>query len=408
MKAIGINFCKFEECTKKASYGYERPVRCLSHREPDMKSFNKNYCSFDTCRNRPFFGLVNEKPTRCESHKETGMVNSKRTECLHCSTSPTYGHQGGRFTHCAKHKEPGMVYLMFPTCTECAAISRFGLVKNRPTHCSRHRKEGMWNVIDRTCNECSKRPTYGYVRAEYCSDHKKDDMKVFARTFCQEEGCSKTACFNYTGSTGALYCTTHAKKDMINIWEKKCLVCWSSRARKYYDGHCAQCFSHAFPDNPKVRKFKTKERAIKDFLNEKYPDSLITHDKAVDCSRFRPDFVIELGSHVVVVEVDENQHDRYDTSCENKRLMSIFQGLGSRPMVMLRFNPDKYINFDGKHVKGCWYGSGFVLQKQEWKSRLKVLSSIIDNWWSRVPEKEVTIEHLFYDGFIGPACGPPT
>ena len=56
-------------------------------------------------------------------------------------------------------------------------------------------------------------------------------------------------------------------------------------------------FSHMFPDSPKIRMFKTKERAVKDFLVSKWPESIITHDKAVDCFKFRPDFVIELGSH---------------------------------------------------------------------------------------------------------------
>ena len=154
-----------------------------------------------------------------------------------------------------------------------------------------------------------------------------------------------------------------------------------------------------FPDSPKIRKFKTKERAVKDFLLEKWPDSLMTHDKAVDCFKFRPDFVFELGSHTIVVEVDEEQHGKYDTSCENKRLMSIFQGLGSRPMVMIRFNPDKYVTDSGQKLKGCWHGTGLVRQNTEWESRLRVLGGAIEKWWTRVPDKEVTVEHLFYDGF---------
>ena len=43
-----------------------------------------------------------------------------------------------------------------------------------------------------------------------------------------------------------------------------------------------------------------------------------------------------------MVEVDENQHNNYDCSCENKRLMELAQDLGHRSMVVIRFNPDAY------------------------------------------------------------------
>ena len=401
MKAIGIRFCKHEGCITKASYGYERPIRCKIHREEDMKSFRKMYCSHEGCLKSPSFGQKGRKPTHCDHHRKDGMFNTIKAQCELCTTQSSFGFQNERKSRCAIHKEEGMIYLRFPKCTCCEVNARYGIVKNRPTHCSKHKSEEMWNVIDRMCKDCNKRPTYGYKRAEYCQEHMKSDMKVFARNFCEEDGCSKTACCNAPGSKEAMYCTGHARDGMINLWEKKCSICCSTRAREGYQGHCAQCFSHAFSDSPKIRMFKTKERAIKDFLVSKWPESIITHDKAVDCFKFRPDFVIELGSHTIVVEVDEFQHERYDTSCENKRLMSIFQGLGSRPMVMIRFNPDAYVDDNGKKVKGCWQGSGLVKKGAEWDRRLKELERTVEKWWDVIPEKEVTIEYLFYTNLTG-------
>ena len=398
MKAIGLRFCKYEGCITKASYGYERPTRCKSHKEQDMKSFYKRYCASEGCLKSPFFGTKSQKPTHCAQHRKEGMFNIIKAQCELCTTQSTFGLKSEKPKRCAKHKEEGMIYLLFPQCPECGTTARYGTIKNKPTHCSKHKSDEMWNVIDRTCKECSKRPTYGYTRAEYCQEHMKSDMKVFARNFCEEDGCSKTACYNTPGSKEAIYCTGHSRDGMINLWEKKCSICCSCRARKDYDGHCAQCFSHVFPDSPKIRMFKTKERAVKDFLVSKWPDSIITHDKAVDCFKFRPDFVIELGSHTIVVEVDEFQHERYDTSCENKRLMSIFRGLGDRPMIMIRFNPDKYIDETGKKIQGCWQGSGLVRKGVEWDRRLRELEKTIEKWWHMTPGKEVTIERLFYDG----------
>lgn len=391
--------CIEDGCTTAASFGSETIEYCFAHKKNDMKNLKKLKCEFEGCEAHAGYGPHGARPTRCGQHRSEGMILLWCRKCKKCDVQSSYGFEGGAMVACAKHKEEGMIYLRFPHCPECGTTARFGIMKNHPTHCSKHRGPDMWNVIDRTCKECKKRPTYGVNRAEYCEEHKKDNMAVFSRNFCKEDGCEKTAAFNSPGAKGAIYCTGHAREGMINIFEKKCKICYSVRARKDYDGHCAQCFSHVFPDSPKIRKFKTKERAVKDFLVENWPDSIITHDKAVDCFRFRPDFVFELGSHTIVIEVDEEQHDRYDPSCENKRLMSIFEGLGSRPMVMIRFNPDKYVDADGGKIKGCWHGTGLVRQGGEWKKRLGELNKIIENWWSKVPEKEVTITHIFYDGY---------
>ena len=397
--------CKADRCTKHASFGYEAARYCLTHKTPEMRAHGKKSCDFEECIIRPSYGFEGRGAVRCQKHKELGMIPLISKKCTECNAQPSFGFKNEKPVKCGNHKEDGMVYLKFPQCKECDINARYGKVKNRPTHCSKHKSEEMWNVTDRTCKECTKRPTYGYTRAEYCQEHVKNDMKVFARNFCEEDGCSKTACFNIPGSKKAMYCTGHGRDGMINLWEKRCSVCLTTRVREGYEGHCAQCFSHAFPHSPKIRMFKTKERAVKDSLVKRWPDFIITHDKAVDCFKFRPDFVIELGSHTIVVEVDEFQHERYETSCDNKRLMSIFQGLGSRPMIMIRFNPDKYINTDGRPVKGCWHGSGLVRKGSEWDHRLDVLHGIIQKWVETTPEKEITYEYLFYN--TGPTLTGP-
>jgi hypothetical protein len=102
-----------------------------------------------------------------------------------------------------------------------------------------------------------------------------------------------------------------------------------------------------------------------------------------------------MGSHTVVIELDESQHKRYDTSCDNKRLASIFQGLGSRPMIMIRFNPDRYDSIPGCFKKdGQLSGNG-----KEWKIRTDILHKRVDFWLNTQPDREITVEHLFFDTF---------
>ena len=51
------------------------------------------------------------------------------------------------------------------------------------------------------------------------------------------------------------------------------------------------------------------------------------------------------------VEIDENQHTNY--SCENKRTMEIFNDLGRRPLVMIRFTVATIKAWDIPHRSHC-------------------------------------------------------
>ena len=120
------------------------------------------------------------------------------------------------------------------------------------------------------------------------------------------------------------------------------------------------------------------------------------------CSKRRPDAILDLGYHVIIVEVDENQHIEYDCSCENKRLMEISKDIGHRPIVFIRFNPDKYVVGD-KQIKSCWgmdgHGKCVVKQKKNWEQRLETLTTQISYWSDRenITDKTVEIIQLFYD-----------
>lgn len=58
------------------------------------------------------------------------------------------------------------------------------------------------------------------------------------------------------------------------------------------------------------------------------------------CSKKRPDVYFEMVKHCVIVEIDEHQHNTYDDSCECARINEIVNGIGGKPVVIIRFNPD--------------------------------------------------------------------
>ena len=207
------------------------------------------------------------------------------------------------------------------------------------------------------------------------------------------------------------------KGSLICIHDKmkaRCKICDGSqlcksplcetRGIKKYNGYCLPCCIHLCPDIDVSRNFKTKENDVVDRVKNEFPGfSWVCDKKVVDgCSKRRPDLLLDMGSHIIIIEVDENKHDTYDCSCENKRLMEISQDVGHRPIVFIRFNPDNYVDKDGKKISSCWKVNGYgVMQVSktkivEWEERIKALLAQIQYWVDNNTEKTVEIIELFY------------
>ena len=175
--------------------------------------------------------------------------------------------------------------------------------------------------------------------------------------------------------------------------------CSTRASRPKYKGYCFRCFIHTFPDEEVPRNYKIKERHVQDYLTEHFKDQF-TYDKSIDggCSNKRPDWFCDMLTHSIIVECDENQHGNY--SCENKRMMEIFKDLGNRPIVFIRFNPDGYVK-DNKRHNSCFkyhkqHGTPIIANQKEWDKRLTTLKDTIKHHMNNIPNKEVSLEHLFF------------
>ena len=159
-----------------------------------------------------------------------------------------------------------------------------------------------------------------------------------------------------------------------------------------------------FPDKPVIRNYKTKEKEVVDRIKEIFPEFTWIHDKRVEdgCSKRRPDLLLDLGSHIIIVEIDENKHTDYECSCENKRIMEISQDVYHRPIVFIRFNPDKYIDENGNKISSCWKLNiqGIICitktKMDEWNNRIKCLIEQIKYWIDNPSDKLVEQIQLFY------------
>ncbi len=177
-----------------------------------------------------------------------------------------------------------------------------------------------------------------------------------------------------------------------------------ARGNPRYEGHCLRCFVHLFPDKPNKRNSKTKETTVVDHIKEKFPGVTWMLDKQIDggCSKRRPDLFLDLGSHVVVLEVDENRHDTYDCTCEHRRTMEISKDVSHRHTVVIRFNPDGHICKEKGRIPSPWAYSKPGLWsvrpkwKKAWKARLEVLSETVEYWMKTQSHKLIEIVELYY------------
>lgn len=135
-----------------------------------------------------------------------------------------------------------------------------------------------------------------------------------------------------------------------------------------------------------------------------FPDISLIYDKQTGgCSRRRPDIYIDLGTHVIIIEIDEDQHKDYDTTCETQRLNELYEDFACRTMIVIRFNPDGYRDDFGVDIKSCFAvdkRTGIQLiaprKKTEWKLRLERLRDTIDKYTKVVPDNNEFI-NLYYD-----------
>jgi hypothetical protein len=121
-------------------------------------------------------------------------------------------------------------------------------------------------------------------------------------------------------------------------------------------------------------------------------------DKPVDggCTRYRPDILIDFGSHIVIVEIDEFRHTNY--VCEQKRMIDLYEDMGYRNTIFIRFNPDGY------KQGGVRYPTPFPLldngnmtvNEDEMGNRMYELIQTILFYQDHVPNEPITYNYLFY------------
>ncbi len=200
---------------------------------------------------------------------------------------------------------------------------------------------------------------------------------------------------------GASICEHGRERSKCIICRPKC-GCQNCHSvyvgsRSKFHPYCFRCYCILNPDADIPRKYKFKEHYLREKLQDEFKDVKLVFDKRVGESGKKPDVLIDCGTHCIVTECDENCHTYY--TCEEKREMQIFQDLGNRPLVMIRFNPDSYKEDSGRIVPSCFTmtkTAGWKVDKTEWERRTNELINIVKTYMEEVPTKDYTRIELFY------------
>jgi hypothetical protein len=398
---------------------------------------NKSYCK--ECGGNSFC-IHNKYKTNC---KECGRNNfcehgRKKTRCRDCGGNSFCIHDKRKNTckecggsqicihnkYKASCKECGGSQICIHNkykrcCKECGGsqICIHNIQKQRCKECDGNRicihdklKE-LCKICDgnRLCKEknCEITSNYGYCgeSSSRCSEHKLNYMITNTRKICignDEEECKELAIY---GKIKPNHCEEHKLEDEICWLVNSCKKCGRAYELLDKDGLCFFVCSLVELDIKRKKYQKIKESNMIKFLR----DNIILKDNIKElpcdtivntkCNLYRPDLPYDCGTHILIIECDENQHKNYNWELcplnkslehsEEKRMYEIMQSYGGIPIIFLRWNPDNFI------IKGV------LCKSYSMKKRLNILKKWVEYCMFIDIEKIKILQYkkLFYDDY---------
>lgn len=396
-------------CIKNtAIYGYNNEkTHCK-----ECASYNMiNKCI--NCNETAFF-ISNNKISHCYNCKNENMVSHSFYMCVLCGLQQSvYGYIEGKSVCCSNCAKPDMKNVKNKKCEKCGIKeATWGITKK--THCFLCKNENMIQIKKRRkkiCKKCDNIAYYGLINSKdmYCYNHKTEDMIRLTNTdhvcnVCGKKDASLGEKFG-DKATHCYDCMIKTNLNLVRVRASPCInyqICFNYKSNNdYYEGYCLLCVRNLFPEKIKIN-YKTKEYYVMDYMLNSFPQLELIFDKRISnsCSLRRPDSLYDAFTHCILYEVDENQHCGNEEICENKKIMEEFIDLGNRPIVIIRFNTDNYIKENIKY-NSPWdkdIGNNLYLKNEnEMKERLKNLSNKFKYHIENIPEKEITIEKLYYN-----------
>lgn len=388
------NLCCFENCRKRAYFGQDKKhVVCKEHNItnlPDIIS-SKCFCG----KASKLYNFEGLKPMYCFNCKKDGMVNCAATIKCNCGKIARFNYKDLNAEFCIDCKKSDMINVKQTKCKCKKTLATYNFEGLKPAFCSHCKELDMINVRQKKCH-CGIIASFNYqgLQPLFCEKCKKQEM-INIRTVNCVCGKSKPS-FNFEGSV-AKYCSLCKKEGMrcVNITKCKNDGC-TIEGNKKYKNYCTYCFQHLFPLDPLTFQIrcKTKEIAVRDFINSNFEG--FQHDKPLeyggcDClNRRRIDHRKLINNTLLCVETDENQHKSYSKKDEQERYNDLISSFTCK-YIFIRFNPDSYIDTNGKKCNPAI------------STRLLTLKEEIDKQILRIENEEnndlLEIKYFYFDNY---------
>jgi hypothetical protein len=335
--------------------GQKKPIWCINCPTKDPLAINVKSPTCECGEATPTFNLKEEKKAKwCINcpNKSPLAVDIKSAKC-ECGLSRPYlnlkGEKAAKWCKKCPNKDPLAIDVHCRRC-KCDNRAYYGLPGQFPSTCINCKKPGMLRDPRKRCitKKCKELAIYG----------------------------SNTRCF----------CETHKTDTDFNLVERICVSCGLMNILNH-DQKCDACEPNNFR-----RYTKRKENAIKSVLDANH--FIYTNDKipnGFECGKERPDFVFYCKTHIVILEVDENQHSGYQCLCEQTRMVNLTQTFGGVPIFWIRYNPDSF-KFGKKKTD--------ITDSKRQSHLLKWLKWALDK---KPQENLAEVMYLFYD-----KCDPDT
>lgn len=376
------------ECDKRPSFAFsktDKPTYCEDHCLNGMENIYSKKCmtTKETCNKNPTFGI--SSPTHCRKHKESDMNDMRHVWCIveNCYKKgsdskerkrASFNYRGEKIRlYCDEHKKPGMINLERPLCkkTGCPNQMHWGYMFQKRKFCKEHKDSNMYDEdhINPKCVDCPKPKS-----------NTKSSMLSIRAIFCKN------------GESYPTKCEKHVPKDgtYVNISEKTCELCKLVDQIPSNRTLCSTCYPHS-----KQRILHKKEIRVKTVLDAN-KILVMSYDKIPEgaCSKYRPDFVIDCGNSLIILEVDENQHFSYACECEVSRMIQLHNDFGGIPLIFIRYNPDDYKNLNGDKIKGKPKNLDRESKLIDLISRIQM--QINDETY---PTHPLSVYYLYYNGY---------
>jgi hypothetical protein len=217
---------------------------------------------------------------------------------------------------------------------------------------------------------------------------------------CFHENCKGSPLYQNPENKSQLFCKKHKLTNHKFISYKLCAHPNCKKiAKKIFDG---KCDIHAINNFEKIDElYHRPQNIIMQFIKNHFADKVyILFDTTIPNGRStrHPDIFIDMGTYVIIIEIDENQHKTYSIDKEKKRYDDIINDLQSKPVIFIRFNPHFYKN-NKKTIYSYWMQGNKTNPKylDDWNNRLNELKNTVEYYINNSPQKDIEIIKLFYD-----------